>query len=92
VHKTLHHKRPSLVPLLDNKTIRPIGEAAERVGCTKWQLIWDEIHGHSADFGRLAGQFDQHALAKGGVSLSWLRLYDILVWMAPATGRLSQGA
>jgi hypothetical protein len=29
VHKTLHHKRPWLVPLLDNRTAGPIAEAAE---------------------------------------------------------------
>jgi len=84
VHKMLHHKRPCLVPLLDSRTIVPIGKAAKAAGCTGWQLIWDEIHDHAACFKQLAGQFDEHARATGGVSLSWLRLYDILVWMQVA--------
>ncbi len=81
VHKLLHHKRPRLVPLLDNRTIVPIRHAAMARRCTGWQLIWDEIHDHDACFKQLAEQFDEHARDTGGVSLSWLRLYDILIWM-----------
>ena len=82
VHKTLHHKRPRLVPLLDNETSRPIGKAARAAGCGQWQLIWDEIHAHAGHFLALADRFDERARSVDGVSLSWLRLYDILVWMS----------
>jgi hypothetical protein len=84
VHKTLHHKRPQLVPLLDNQTIQPIAEAARVSGCAQWQLIYDEIHAHADYFGSLAGDFDKLATGVDDVSLSWLRLYDILVWMKVA--------
>jgi hypothetical protein len=83
VHKTLHHKRPRLVPLLDNETRGPIGKAARVAGCGQWQLIWDEIHAHAEHFQKLADKFDERARCVGGISLSWLRLYDILVWMGP---------
>ena len=84
VHKTLHHKRPRLVPLLDNETKGPIGEAARAAGCGSWQLIYDEIHAHAEHFEDLANEFDKTATGVGDVSLSWLRLHDILVWMAVA--------
>jgi hypothetical protein len=84
VHKMLHHKRPQLVPLLDNKTIEPITEAARVAGCNRWQLIWDEIHAHKELFQDLGGEFDKLATGVDDVSLSWLRLYDILVWMKVA--------
>jgi hypothetical protein len=81
VHKMLHHKRPQLVPLLDNKTVRPIRAAADANGCGSWQLIFDEIHDHKHCFRDLADELDRLATGVSDVSLSWLRLYDILVWM-----------
>jgi hypothetical protein len=87
VHKMLHHKRPRLVPLLDNKTRKPIRAAADAMACGSWQLIYDEIHAHAEDFQNLADGFDKLAADVDGVSLSWLRLYDILVWMKVARPR-----
>jgi hypothetical protein len=84
VHKMLHHKRPLLVPLLDNETVQPIAVAARDRGCGQWQLIHDEIHAHADHFKDLADQFDERARTIDGVSLSWLRLHDILVWMKVA--------
>jgi hypothetical protein len=81
VHKVLHHKRPRLVPLLDNKTTKPIRAAADGKRCGSWQLIYDEIHDHAENFQILADEFDKLATGIDDVSLSWLRLYDILVWM-----------
>lgn len=81
VHKVLHHKRPRLVPLLDRKTVKTIREAAAASACGPWQLIHDEIHAHAEHFQTLADGFDQLAAGIDDVSLSWLRLYDILVWM-----------
>lgn len=82
VHKTLHHKRPRLVPLLDNETSAPIAVASAMSGADGiWQQIYDEVHAHAAQFQQLADEFDKLAAEKGGVSLSRLRLYDILVWM-----------
>jgi hypothetical protein len=81
VHKVLHHKRPRLVPLLDNETVKPIRAAADARACGSWQLIHDEIHAHAEHFQTLADEFDMLAAGIDDVSLSWLRLYDILVWM-----------
>jgi Family of unknown function (DUF6308) len=81
VHKTLHHKRPGLVPLLDNETVKPIRAAADARACGSWQLIHDEIHAHAEHFQILADEFGKLAAGIDDVSLSWLRLYDILVWM-----------
>ena len=44
-------------------------------------MIHDEIHAHADLFRRLSDEFDRYAAQEGGVSLSLLRLYDILVWM-----------
>ena len=84
VHKMLHHKRPWLVPLLDNKTVKPIRAAADAKACGSWQLIHDEIHAHADHFHALADEFDKLANGINDVPLSWLRLYDILVWMKVA--------
>lgn len=84
VHKVLHHKRPRLVPLLDIETVKPIRAAADASAFGSWQLIHDEIHAHAEHFQTLAGEFGKLAAGIGDVSLSWLRLYDILVWMLPS--------
>ncbi len=81
VHKMLHHKRPRLVPLLDNETVKPIRAAADGKACGSWQLIHDEIHAHAEHFQTLADEFGELATGIDDVSLSWLRLHDILVWM-----------
>ncbi len=80
VHKMLHHKRPRLVPLLDNETVKPIRAAADARACGSWHLIYDEIHAHAEQFQTLADEFGKLATGIDDVSLSWLRLYDILVW------------
>jgi Family of unknown function (DUF6308) len=81
VHKTLHHKRPGLVPLLDNETSELIRPVAESRGCAIWQVIWDDLRNNSDDFYWLEAEFNRRARAKDTVPLSWLRLHDILLWM-----------
>ena len=65
VHKMLHHKCPHLVPLLDSRTIIPIGRAAKAARCTGWQLIWDEIRDHDACFkqGSQSNSMSMHGTA-----------------------------
>jgi hypothetical protein len=84
VHKVLHHKRPHLFPLLDNKTIKPIKKAAAASGCGPWQLIYDEIHTHHEQFQALSREFAEVATGLRDVPMSMPRLYDILVWMKVA--------
>jgi hypothetical protein len=81
VYKTLHHKRPHLMPLLDRKTGPWISAAAQRARCTLWQLIYDELHSHAEEFGQLEADFAGAATGPTDVQLSRLRLYDILLWM-----------
>lgn len=93
VHKVLHHKRPTLFPLLDNKTIDPIREAAReeaertKKACNSWQLIQREILRQREAFDRLALEFAGQATGVDDVPLSHLRLYDILLWMAVTNQR-----
>jgi hypothetical protein len=79
VHKTLHHKRPTLVPLLDGLTIEKLHEVVEPMQV--WRLIWDDLRNNRDDFYWLEDEFNRRARAEGTVTLSWLRLYDILLWM-----------
>ncbi len=81
VHKMLHHKRPHLVPLLDNRTVRPLEAAAQAMNGNQWQVIYDEIHAQVEQFEDLAERFNRLAAENDGVPLSLLRLYDILLWM-----------
>lgn len=79
VHKTLHHKCPHLVPLLDHESIGPIRAAAE--GRPDWRVIHDEINDQRDAFAVLADRFADWAVDNGGVPLTFLRLYDVLIWM-----------
>ncbi|MDT5026205.1 MAG: hypothetical protein QOE61_2631 [Micromonosporaceae bacterium] len=71
---------------MENQTVGPIGAAAKAAGRGERQLIRADLHQHAEQFDRLAQGFDRIATGVEDVSLSWLRLYDILVWMA-VTGR-----
>ncbi len=86
VHKTMHHKRPCLFPLLDNETITLLDPAAQSTNSSKWQVIWDDLHVNWAQFEWLEDEFNQRAHAAGTARLSWLRLYDILLWMWSQAG------
>jgi hypothetical protein len=95
VYKTLHHKRPYLFPLLDNLTIRELRPVAKKNSCTIWQLIRADLNRQPSEFQWLEDEFNARADAAGTAHLSWLRLYDILLWMhvtgqrvpAPQSGR-----
>jgi hypothetical protein len=72
-HKTLHHKRPWLFPLLDSQTepLYPHGA---------WAAIHSELTSQATQFGELEGWFAALAAERVGVSLTRLRLHDILSW------------
>jgi hypothetical protein len=92
-HKTLHHKRPALFPLLDGKTLRcyPQGRA--------WPGIHAELTSQRSQFEQLEAWFADCACGQdaegvdhehtetgpctcrlGSVPLMRLRLHDILLW------------
>ncbi len=75
-HKTLHHKRPKLFPLLDSVTRRhlPDGRA--------WATIHDDLASQAEGWAQLETDFA--ALIRrdqGEIELTRLRLHDILLWL-----------
>lgn len=82
-HKTLHHKRPDLFPLIDGKTSPLLGEA-------KWLRIHDDLTSQPEAWADLEGAFAQTVSRREGcVSLTRLRLHDILLWLH-ATDRMDE--
>ncbi len=79
-HKILHHKRPSVFPLLDNETIDLLDRE------TAWAAIHEDLDASPAAWAQLEREVDRLARARGGASLTRLRLHDILLWTR-ATGR-----
>lgn len=78
-HKVLHHKRPSLVPLIDNETAGSLERAATRSGHgNTWVQIHDDLSRHQAEFSDLEAWFQR--LPGHRVPLLRLRLHDILLW------------
>jgi Family of unknown function (DUF6308) len=79
-HKTLHHKRPRVFPLLDGRTAMayPAGEA--------WASIHDDLNADPDAWEQLERRFAGEAAQRGGVPLTRLRMHDIVLWL-----RLSGG-
>lgn len=75
-HKTLHHKRPRVFPLLDNETLKPF----RGIVTDAWERVHDDLTGQEASFVELEQWFADLATRLGGVSLTRLRLHDILLW------------
>lgn len=61
--------------------------AADTRECGVWQLIYDEIHAQADRFQNLADDSCKLAVGVDDASLSWRRLYGILVWMKAARPR-----
>jgi len=75
-HKTLHHKRPRVFPLLDNETLKPF----QGIVTDAWERIYDDLTAQEATFVDLERWFAGLATRLGGVPLTRLRLHDILLW------------
>ena len=73
-HKTLHHKRPLLFPLLDNETVTVLPYK------DSWTIIHDDLANHCAQFEALEQFVAKEVATRGGVQLTRLRIHDILVW------------
>lgn len=73
-HKLLHHAWPHLFPLIDNETI--VALARDHA----WLTILDDLQRHERVWVELEDWFAALAAEQGGVSLTRLRLYDILLW------------
>jgi len=74
-HKVLHHKRPSVFPLLDNKTYAELGSPPDR-----WRRIHQDLTSAEAAWKELENEFEGQAALRGGKALTRLRLHDILLW------------
>ncbi len=73
-HKTLHHKRPWLFPLLDDETTKYMRYV------DSWNVIHRDLTNHDAQFQALEQFIADEVASRGGVPLSRLRIHDILVW------------
>jgi hypothetical protein len=75
-HKTLHHKRPWLYPLIDGQTLKACSDGFA------WKTIHNDLNQEGGEpFAHLEGWFaDLVAQREGCVPLSRLRLHDILLW------------
>ena len=85
-HKTLHHKRPWQFPLLDNKTLAalPSGQA--------WVTVHNDLTTQIDAFADLEAWFAAEAAKRSTVSLTRLRLHDILLWCDVTGQRGAAGA
>ena len=74
-HKILHHTWPHLFPLIDQRT-------RERLGTDPWLAIHDDLTNpaNKRAFDELETWFALLAGTNGGMSLTRLRLHDILLW------------
>lgn len=74
-HKTLHHKRPHLFPLLDNRTVTQLAEGHA------WRAIHDDLTGQREQWASLERAFTNLIRNDEEVTLTRLRLHDILLWL-----------
>lgn len=74
-HKTLHHKRPDMFPLIDNRTLAAFKKEP-------WAEIHDDLRAHPDPnaWASLEDRFSEAAARLHGVRLTRLRLHDILLW------------
>lgn len=87
-HKTLHHKRPTLFPLIDGRTVKAFDEGAA------WVTIHRDINQHDGKpFASLEEWFAALAREQEGcVPLTRLRLHDILLWCRIMPGQEEEAA
>ena len=73
-HKLLHHAWPRLLPLIDSLTIGKLGRKQA------WVTLLEDLRRHEFEFSELEEWFRIVVGGRGGVELTRLRLYDILLW------------
>lgn len=80
-HKILHHKRPRVFPLIDNKTVEYL-----RSGSAVWGSIHDDLITAADAWSCLEGELAERVRSTRLPTPERLRLHDILLWTR-ATGR-----
>ncbi|WP_104526015.1 DUF6308 family protein [Blastococcus atacamensis] len=79
-HKLLHHKRPELFPLIDGLTAPKLAPSKDSdVGL--WGVVHRELRANAEEFTTLERVFADLVNAEDDVSLTRLRLHDILLWL-----------
>lgn len=79
-HKILHHKWPSLFPLIDTQTLGRLREGEA------WLNVFDDLTIQAVPFSELEMWFDSlRQKHEGTTALTRLRIHDILLWCL-ATG------
>lgn len=76
-HKTLHHKKPSVFPLIDNLTLPSLEISGAG---TAWAQIHSDLTSQADAWSYLEAEFAAVAGSRGDVPLQRLRLHDILLW------------
>lgn len=84
-HKLLHHKRPDLFPLIDNRTV-PLLKPHTDTEVGLWGVVHRELTRNEEQFGALERTFAELATEDHDVRLTRLRLHDVLLWLT-ASGR-----
>lgn len=74
-HKTLHHKRPDMFPLLDRRTITAFDSSK-----TAWAEIHRDLTDNPVGWTYVEDRFEEEARRRDGARLTRLRLHDILLW------------
>lgn len=78
-HKILHHKRPSVFPLIDNQTLK-------RLGRTAWRTVHGDLTATPAPWEWLERSMSDALSDSRAAAPTRLRLHDILLWTG-VTGR-----
>lgn len=73
-HKILHHKRPTVFPLLDNQTVGLLDSKSP------WGAIHEDLTATAPAWSTLESEAANFLASQGGPPLTRLRLHDILLW------------
>jgi hypothetical protein len=80
-HKLLHHKRPDLFPMVDNRTWFRLATQPDFAAGGSWGVIHAELTANADQFAALETTFAELVNGAVDVPLQRLRLHDILLWL-----------
>ena len=80
--KTLHPKRPALIPMLDSVVQRYLEDDDPGVAAPFGERALALVHGYKRDLdrNRAALQTLRRELTRGGYELTEVRIFDLLIW------------
>jgi hypothetical protein len=91
-HKVLHHKLPTVAPLLDGRTEPVLARRAKETGASSaWAVILGDLRSQEESFERLETFVGRLvASRREGRPLSRLRIHDVLLWSDVIPGERQQ--